>query len=626
MPSNNPYPHLFSPLSLRGKTMRNRMVMPAMATHFADAEGGITPAIADYLGARAEGGFATVITENLGVHASGKSTGRMAMIDSDTALPGLAGIASAIKRHGAIAIAQINHSGRQTSSRVTGQNLVAPSAIPCPLMREMPLELDMEGISAMQDAYVAAARRVEDAGFDGVEIHAAHGYLAASFLSAYSNRRTDAYGGDIMGRMRFLREIVCRVRAAAASDFLVSVRISANEFVPNGLTPEDAIIIGRAMEADGVDMLSLSVGVFESYQQLTMLSGEPESPWLPMIGNIRQALSIPVVGVGRIKRPEAAEAAIAAGQIDLAAFGRTALTNPRFPIEIMQSPQDAESACIGCNLCLGRSADPEMVCPVNPFVGRESLLEELPPNPSHDLVIHGGGFAALTAAWLAAARGARVTLVEPDGNFAGLQQLRGRIPGQAEYNVGAEAMIDRARTAGVRFSRNPPDGGDTYWAVKSYEPAILPDLPGIRAMTSFDVLRDPKLVGSPAHILVVGDDLSAADAALLLAERGHRVTLRSPSKDIGFDAHPGFRRIDREGIEARRGAVETSVPEQMLFAGDFNCVIVGRLPGIGPDRPESWQYTGNQAAEAVLEDAYEPGALTRAVYAAVDLALSDYAM
>jgi 2,4-dienoyl-CoA reductase-like NADH-dependent reductase (Old Yellow Enzyme family) len=620
--SDSRFPHLFSPLQIRRKTLRNRMVMPAMATHFADADGGITPAIATYLAERAAGGFAMVITENLGVHPTGRSTGRMAMIDSDAALPGLARIATAIKRHGATAMAQVNHSGRQTSSKVTGQPLLAPSAIPCPLMREVPQELDLAGIAEIQDAFVAAIRRCREAGFDGAEVHAAHGYLAASFLSPYSNHRTDGYGGTAEGRLRFLREIVRRARAEAGDDFILSVRISVEEFVPNGLTAADAVLIGKALQTDGIDMLSLSVGVFESYQQLTMLSGEPENPWLPVMGTVSAALTIPVVGVGRIRRPDAADAALADGLVDLVALGRTALTNPDFPDALASAPESTESACIGCNLCLGRTAAPEMICPVNPFVGREALRENIPPSQKGDLVIRGGGFAALTAAWLSAVRGRPVTLVEPEGRFAGMQEMRSRVPGQAEYGAGASALIDRARDAGVIFAREMPEGDAELWTVRRYEPVSpSPSRSAASMISTFDVLRHPERIGEARSVLVAGDDLSAGDAALLLAERGHDTTLRSPAKDICFDSHPGFRRIDREMILARGGTVQVSVPVEQLFEGDFDCVVVGRMPGAGPDDPANWT-TGNGGA-ARVEDGYEPNIFAKAVYAAVDLALAD---
>jgi 2,4-dienoyl-CoA reductase-like NADH-dependent reductase (Old Yellow Enzyme family) len=618
--SDSHFPHLFSPLQIRRKTLRNRMVMPAMATHFADVDGGITPAIASYLAERAAGGFAMVITENLGVHPTGRSTGRMAMIDSDAALPGLEQIATAIKRHGAIAIAQVNHSGRQTSSRVTGQPLLAPSAIPCPLMREVPQELDLAGIAEIQNAFVAAIRRCREAGFDGVEVHAAHGYLAASFLSPYSNHRTDGYGVTPEGRLRFLSEIVRRARAEMGDDFILSVRISVEEFVPNGLTAADAILIGKALQAYGIDMLSLSVGVFESYQQLTMLSGEPENPWLPTMGTVSAALTIPVVGVGRIRQPDAANAAIADGLVDMVALGRTALTNPDFPDALASAPESIESACIGCNLCLGRTAAPEMICPVNPFVGREAMRDKIVPSQKGDLVIRGGGFAALTAAWLSAVRGRLVTLVEPEGRFAGMQEMRSRVPGQAEYGAGASALMDRARDAGVIFAREMPRDDAELWTVRRYEPVSLPQ-GAVPTISTFDVLRHPERIGEAQSVLVVGDDLSAGDAALLLAERGHDIMLRSPARDICFDSHPGFRRIDRDMILERGGTVQVSVPVEQLFEGDFDWVVVGRMPGAGPDDPANW--TAGIGGTAQVEDGYEPNIFAKAVYAAVDLALAD---
>lgn len=616
------FPHLFSSLRIRQTVFRNRMIVPAMATHFAEPDGSVGQSVTDYLEARAAGGFGAVVTENIGVEAGGRVMARMLMADDDRYVPGLSRLAERIKRHGAVAIGQINHGGRQTISKITGRQPVAPSPIPCPLMREMPRELAVSEIHNLQDAYASAAVRLERAGFDGIEIHAAHGYLAAEFLSRYSNHRTDEFGGDLTNRLRFLCGIVERVRAAINPNFLVFARISVEEFVPKGLDTSESILIGQRLAAQGVDALSLSVGVYESYNRLTMLSGEPEGPWLPLAKRVKQAIRIPVIGVGRIKRAQMAEDAVANGDVDFVALGRASITDPDFPNRIRTPKARSISACMSCNLCLGRSAKPQMVCPINPFVGREALLPRTGSVSPKRISIHGGGIAALTAAWLAALRGHDVELVEEAGDFAGMQGWRSRVPGQEEYADAVQAVTDRAVSAGVMLALREAGGSTIKWAVRRYEPARLSEASGKASTTSFDVLRDSN-IDLPNRVLVIGDDLSAADAALLLARNGHTVTLRSPAKDIGFDAHPGFRSLNRKLLAEYGAMIEVSVPlEQLETAGGFDAVVYGRTPDSVGDRVENWTLPYGAGGGLMIDDAYEPGALVNGVYRAVDAVLA----
>jgi len=621
MLSSQRFPRLFSPITLRGTEVRNRWVMPAMATHFGAPDGAVTDALCDYLAARAQGGFGIVVTENMGVDPGGRVMKRMVMADSDRHIPGLSRLSQAIRRHGSIALAQINHGGRQTSSKITGQELVAPSAIPCPLMREMPRALSAEDIAALQDAYAAAARRLEQAGFDGVEIHAAHGYLAASFLSAYSNKREDIYGGTLENRMRFLSGIVGRIRDRTGPGFLLSVRLSVDEFVPQGITPTEAARIAGHLETQGVDMLSLSVGVYESYSRLMMLTGEAEGPWLERVSQVRNAVRIPVVAVGRIKRPELAETALAEGRADLMAVGRASITDPDLPERARRGESPLVAACTYCNLCLGRSAAPEMICPVNPFVGDEAALGALRRDASWRLDILGGGFSALTAGWLAALRGATVRIFAPERDLAGMQGWRMRVPGQAEYRNAVASLIDRARRAGVSFVTDKPASGGAAarWAVRRWEPVAAR---AGAAATVFDVLRGsaPRL---PHRVLVVGDDLASTDAALVLADRGHRVVLRSPARDIGFDAHPGFRLMNRKLLANRGAAVETGMePAEALDFSGFGALVIGRTEPLPEDGELGWVDDRDAGGcDAILTDAYEPGAMARTVYAAKDMVL-----
>jgi 2,4-dienoyl-CoA reductase-like NADH-dependent reductase (Old Yellow Enzyme family) len=614
------YPHLFSPLRLGQLLLPDRFAMAPLTTNFAGLDGGVTPRLCEYLAARGRGGFSLIVTENMGVHASGRVMPRMVMADEDRHIPGLAGLAAAIHASGAKAIAQISHCGRQTKSKFTGMPLVAPSAIPCPLNREMPRALALEEIEEMERAFVASARRVEAAGFDGVEIHAAHGYLASSFLSAYSNHRTDSYGGSLENRMRFLLNIVDGIRRH--SDITLTVRISADEFVQSGNTLQQTTVIARALEAHGVSAISVSVGVYESFNTQSMVSGEAEGRWLPLAGTIARELEIPVFGVGRIKRAEVAEAAIARGDCASPLFGRAAIADAELPLKIRQGREADIVPCVGCNVCLGRAARPETICPANPAVGRDRAFAHAiatAPKEALRIGIAGSCLAALTAAWIAAVRGHQVTVYETDGRIGGMQQWRGAVPTQGEYAEFVAAAQRRAAAAGARFSTRAPAAGeyDRLWSVRRYQPG------GAGSPNCYEVLQGTVQFARHASLLVHGGDLASSEAAVKLAQAAHLVELSTPLADICLDAHPGFRALHRRVLAqfgARlRGAV--SAPEP----GEGQTLIAG--PATPPGRREIQQsdwvypYADLGSADASIDDAYEPDLMTAGVCAAAELAI-----
>jgi len=620
--SRRPFPRLFSPLRLGTRTLQNRMVMPALTTNFAEADGSVGNRLCDYLQARACGGFGTIIVENIGVHPSGRVMPRMVMGHEDRYLPGLAHLAEIIKREGACAIAQINHAGRQTKSRITGLPLVSPSPIPCPVNGEMPEALTIDGIRAMEEAFIDTAVRLHRAGFDGVEIHAAHGYLIAEFLSPYSNKRADLYGGSLDNRMRILRNVVEGIRAKVTPDFLILVRISAEEFVPEGLDVTQAVEIGRTLEKMGVAALSVSVGVYESFNKLSMVSGEPEGQWLHIAAAVRASVEIPVIGVGRIKRGEVAEAALASGQIDLAAFGRAAVADPALPRKLQGASREPVVWCVGCNMCLGRTARPDTICPVNPAVGREARFAfRRSPQPQR-ITILGSSFSALTAGWIAASCGHLVTIEETDERLGGMQAWRSLVPGQEEYGEGIAALVERARHAGVVFRSSGGEGaGDAIrWAVRRFEPVARDGSKAQRELTSYDVLSGRCRLPKGEPVTVYGDDLSAAEAAIVLGEAGHRVKLCSPAAGIAVDAHPGFRDVSYRKLTALGVEIERKAAAPREVSG---VLVRGRDGGLTHEDAESWvlpREAGNVAA--FIDDAYEPGAMTRGIYAAVELAFA----
>lgn len=613
------YQHLFSPLKLGKLALPDRFAMAPMTTNYAGLDGGVTPELCDYLAARGIGGFSLIVTENVGVHASGRVMPRMVMGDEDRHIPGLARLADAIRASGAKSIAQISHCGRQSKSKFTGMHLVAPSAIPCPVNREMPRALSIDEIEEMERAYIAAAKRLESAGFDGVEIHGAHGYLVGSFLSAYSNHRLDRYGGSLQNRMRFLLNIVDGIRRH--SDITLAVRISAEEFVANGNTLEQAVVIARELENHGVSAISVSAGVYESFAVLSMVSGEQEGRWLSLSKAVAQEVKIPVFGVGMIKRATVAEAAVANGDCAIPLFGRSAIADPELPRKIAEGREEDIMPCVSCNVCLGRSARPETICPVNPSVGRDRAFAQAltkAPQEALRVAIVGSSLAALTAAWIAASRGHRVTVYEPKGCIGGMQQWRGGVPHQDDYADLVAAAQRRAAQAGVQFLFRPPVHGefDRLWSVRRYQPG------GSQSPNCYEVLCGEANLPANSSVLVKGGDLASAEAAVKLAHSGRRVELSTPLADICLDAHPGFRVLHRRLMADFGGTIATSVAEPK--PSDNQVVIVGSSSAPKADKQQDadWihPYGIFDSADGVIDDAYESGRMTAGVYAAVDLA------
>jgi len=615
------YPRLFSPLTLGRLALPNRFAMAPMTTNYAAPDGGVTSELCEYLAARGRGGFSLIVTENMGVHPSGRVMPRMVMADEDRHIPGLMRLADAIHASGAKAIAQISHCGRQAKSKFTGMPLVAASAIPCPLNREMPRELTVDEIDDMERAFVAAARRAEAAGFDGVEIHAAHGYLASGFLSAYSNRRTDRYGGSLENRMRFLLNIVDGIRRH--TDFTLTVRISADELVPQGNTLDQTTVIARALEAHGVSGISVSVGVYESFNAQSMVSGEAEGRWLPLAGGIAREVAVPVFGVGRIRRAEAAEAAIERGDCAVPLFGRSAIADPDLPKKVREGREAQILPCVGCNICLGRSARPETICPANPAVGRDRVFDHAISTRSRErlrIVIAGSCLASLTAAWIAAARGHRVHIYETDDSMGGMQAWRSSVPGQEEYADLVAAAQRRATLAGVEFLRPAPraDETDRLWSVRRYQPA------NAATPNCYAVVQGSADLPLDASLLVHGGDLVSAEAAVKLAKSGHRIELSTPLTDICLDAHPGFRSLHLRLLRELGAVVACSTAAPAPRAG--RPIVAGptTAPGRKELEPGDWvyPYAAFGVPHATIDDAYEPGLMTAGVYAAAELALT----
>ncbi len=314
-------PGLFSPMEIRGLKLRNRLVMPPMANSMATESGETTQRHIDHYVARARAGVGLIVVEHAYIAPNGRVRATQLGAYSDDLVPGLTRLAAAVHEAGAAIAMQINHAGAKASSALIGSQPVGPSDVTPPGASETPRPLAPDEIEALVQAFADGARRSKAAGFDAVEVHGAHGYLLSQFMSPVTNRRSDQYGGDDAGRLRFPCEAIAAVRAAVGSDYPVLYRYGANDMVDGGLTQDDACRLAPALLRAGVDVLDVSGGLGGAGSDRFAEQGY----FVPLASAIGKAASAMVVGIGNIREPAYADRVIREGLVDLVAVGRAQL-------------------------------------------------------------------------------------------------------------------------------------------------------------------------------------------------------------------------------------------------------------------------------------------------------------
>ena len=581
---------LMQPLRLGKMTLKNRMVLPPMGTDFAMAgKHEVTPAFIAYMEERARGGAGLLINEYVAVSPSGLASPRQLGLWDDEFIPGFCDLVQAVHRHDAALVVQLHHAGRETSRAITGQMPLAPSAVPSPRKGGEVRALGREEIPELVRDFARAAGRARRAGCDGVELHGAHGYLMAGFMSPHGNRRSDEYGGDLQGYLRFPLEVLAAVREAVGPDFIIGFRISSDEFVAGGRTLPETVEMARCLAEAGVDYLHVSAGTSASLHTIIAPGAYPLGWNVQAAATVKQAVSIPVIAVGRIHEPQLAEEVIATNKADLVALGRALLADADFPRHTTQGRPETIRRCLGC---LGGCMEEPVACTQNPRLGREPSVSKEARHPRRVLVI-GGGVAGLEAARVAAQRGHQVSLWEEQPDLGGQVRLACRPPHKERL---VEAVCFRVRAleaAGVEIKTSMradvptviDHQPDVVIVATGAEPAVDrgPWDGEVPVFTHADALST---LPSGKRLAVVGGGMIGLETAEYLSAKGKQVVVLEEGAVLAGDMPQTASRLLLSRLEKAGVGLVKNVTWQRVEARQLEVEVAG----------EFWKY----ALDAVI--------------------------
>jgi len=554
--------------------------MPALASFLVGIDGSISDAAVEHYRRRAAGGPSMIIMEACAVAPEGVVSSHQAVIHDDRFIDGLSRIARAMKEEGTVPAIQIHHGGRQTSVKVIKSKPVAPSPLPCPTIRGEVEPLTIDGIQALVQKFGDAAQRAYQAGFELIEIHGAHGYLINQFLSRFSNIREDEYGGDLAGRTRFAEEIVEEVRKRVGPEFPISFKISAEEYVENGLTTGQSVEILKILVRAGIDVVQVSAGNDVTPEWICQPMFMKKACLVDSAVKVKKALDIPVMAVGRINDPVTASEIIKQDRADLVCIGRGLLADPEMPNKAREGRADEIRTCIACNTCMQSIFKRGRIeCLVNPMLGRENEMAFIPTENPKKIMVIGGGPGGLNVAWVAAKRGHSVHVYEKRSELGG-QLIPGSAPRhKAELRSLIRFQKKQAEIYGVQCHLNHEIRAEDIQTIRpdvvilaTGSLPVMPPVEGIDqdiVLTYEDLLSDDSLHFKKA--VVVGGGPTGLELALHLAEYGCTTTVVEMLPKIGIGLESITKKIILKQLKKHQVNILT---ETKLLKVDPDGVIV----------------------------------------------------
>lgn len=536
---------LFEPMKIGKLEIKNRLVVPPMHSGSATKEHLFSEQSFNYFAERAKGGFGLVITEFLCVSKEGLSDETQVGIYDDSFIPNLSEVAKRVKENGAACFAQIHHAGIQSDFNATKQISVGASRIPAINKLQPVHELTTDEVWSLVRKFGDAAMRAKKAGFDGVEIHGAHGYLVAQFLSKSTNKRIDEFGGSVTARAKFASEIIKDIKSKCGKDYPVTIRVSGTEDIENGNTIIDSAAQVKIFEAAGADAIHVSIGTIASRTIIVPNSFQPGFN-MENSKKIKASVDIPVICVGRINDPAIAENIIISGAADFVSIGRQSISDPEFPNKVKENRLDEIFYCTGCmQRCIGgtkcEEADTGVSCMINPFSGKEGLWKIEKTETTKKVVVVGAGPAGLQAAWVLAKRGHNVIVLEKE-RYAGGQYRLASIPPMKQdlartihtyttlcNKYGAEIKYGVEANEEILASYN----ADTIILATGSTP-IVPPIKGIDGDNVYkanDILNGDKILANQ-KLLVIGAGLVGCETAEFLSLYNNKITIVDMIKEM----------------------------------------------------------------------------------------------
>ena len=551
------FPTMFSPINIGTVTVPNRFVVPPMGNNFANSDGSLSDRSAAYYEARAKGGFGLITIESTVVYSEAKGGPRKPCLFSDDVVDSFRKVAERCHRYGAKVSIQLQHAGPEGNSKLTGYPLKAASAMASHCGGEIPVAMPTEEVYRLIEAYGDAAARAQRAGIDMVEVHCAHGYLVSTFISARTNKRTDEFGGCFENRMRLPRLIIENIRRKTGN-MPILCRINARDEGEGGLTVQDTSAVAAYLEQEcGIDALHVSRSIHLHDEFMWAPNNTHGGFNADLVTEIKKAVSVPVITVGRYTEPQYAELLVRQGRADLVAFGRQSIADPELPLKARTGHLETLAPCIACllgcvpNMLAGRP----ITCAMNPCVGREA--EIVPAEVQKKVLVIGGGPGGMYAAMMCAKRGHDVILLEKNTELGGHFLVASYPPAKGEIAPAIRSLIVRCREAGVdiRLGVNvtPELVGelkpDAVIVATGSVPLILP-IPGLADcgyVNAEDMLTGKYNVGK--KVLIVGGGMVGAEAAEHLAERGHDCDIVEMKPVVGEDIMPEPRKYIMASLE-----------------------------------------------------------------------------